>query len=196
MNLKQIFTCLAWNYLTRSREPKPSLKDILRTGYKKPSSRKVHIVDADGLKKLADLHPYNQELYKTQDRQPNFIPFLSLANAFDGSIFFVIMDCQNRFIASLTLHPDIRRPQCLQLSQISVHRNYQNMGLATLLLHTGKTYLNTQRKDITEIIATPFEPENADWLKKVCKRQSSGLNARLLAIESVSGETIPLFPDP
>ncbi len=195
MSLKHTFDCLVRNYRARPDEPKPSLRQIF-ANQGKLSSQVVHIVYPDTLKQLAELNHYNNDLYKNQGRRGDFLPFLLIENCQPDSLFFIIADDQNRFIASMTLHPVPDEPQRLQLSQISVHKNYQNMGLATRMLDTAKTYLNKDRRDITEIIVTSFEEDGTRWLRPKCLDMSEGLKAQVLRKDNHTGDLIPLGPMP
>lgn len=191
MRLKTTTRHLA-NYLFSGRdEPRPTLKMIFSAfagGHQ--IHQPVHIVEEDVLRQLEALHPYNDNLQKYVGRSSLFPELLHIGPA--GGLFFIICDDANRFIASLTLRPYCDAPNRIELSQISVHRNFQNFGLATRLLNSMQDHLNKNRPEINEIIINSFEDAGNRWLRPLIYRMADGFKARILERDLWTFEPMPL----
>jgi GNAT superfamily N-acetyltransferase len=122
----------------------------------------VHIVDGEGLIAFSKLHPFNDNLTKKYDRDPEFPTLLYLGGKND--IFFIICDDKERIIASATLRTHGTNADEFMLSQISVHDDFRNKGYASRLLIAGVEYLNQERPDIKKIYLSPFEEMGIKYL--------------------------------
>lgn len=133
---------------------------ILKAG----SQSKVHIVDKNGLIRLAAGNEFNENLFLKMNRDRKFPEFLQLAPPF--SIYFIICDATGRFIASATLRPEQSRLTGMIISQISVHPEFRNLGYATRLLLSIVEYLNTVRPDVTRLTISKFMPLGQRYLRR------------------------------
>ncbi|HNQ91985.1 MAG TPA: GNAT family N-acetyltransferase [Alphaproteobacteria bacterium] len=168
--MKHVFLAVAYNCPVLAHQP-------------------VHIVDEITLQEMVELNPYNDNISKNTGRSPHFPEFLYMARR-DGT-YFIISDNANRIVASLTLYPQPEKHQ-IELSQISVHTNYQDFGLASRLLHQMKDYLNTDRPEITEIVINEFKDPGNRWIRPLIFKMRGEFKAQFKERDTWTFETFPL----
>ena len=123
----------------------------------------VHVVDKEGLMRIAAGSQFNENLFLKSGRDKKFPEFLQIEPF--PSVYFMMCDEGGRFVASATLRPEAYRQSEMIISQISIHPDYHKKGYATRLLLEIAHYLNHVRPDVTRLIISRFMPMGHRYLR-------------------------------